>query len=193
MSAKPLTEKLAAALRALGYTTSDIVGGGVLDPDTFSFWIFRPFKEAERGSKTYTKKKVAMLRVAPDASVHIEMEWEPGTRKVLQDLGMKVVAKKGVERKPPRERTSSDFRRDVSSKYGAPMGRGRSTLSEHTTARLRLEHVPLNSGGYDPGGAYWGGGQPLYLASDDDGNQTYLRASSREAAKAKFPKATFFR
>lgn len=69
----------------------------------------------------------------------------------------------------------------VSCKYGAPMGRGGSLLAGTKT---HLARVRLDSGGYDPGGAYWGIGQPLFVAWDDEGGEIYLRASSREAAKA---------
>lgn len=69
----------------------------------------------------------------------------------------------------------------VSCKYGAPMGRGHSTLAGSKT---RLARVRLDSGGYDPGGAYWGTGQPLFVAWDEEGGEVYLRASSRETAKA---------
>jgi len=38
---------------------------------------------------------------------------------------------------------------------GAGMGRT-SGLPENFAGPLQLRHVPLDSGGYDPGGAYWG-------------------------------------
>lgn len=85
----------------------------------------------------------------------------------------------------------------VSCKYGAPMGRpshnvltdkqGRTfELTATTDARpFRLVRCPLNSGGYDRGGAYWGLGAPLYYyegpLSDIDG---FVRGVTREAAKA---------
>lgn len=69
----------------------------------------------------------------------------------------------------------------VSCKYGAPMGRGHSPLAGIKT---HLRRVGLDSGGYDRGGAYWGTGEPLWVAWDDDGGEVYLRALSREIAKA---------
>ncbi len=78
------------------------------------------------------------------------------------------------------------------SQYGASMGR-RSDLSHNTTDKLHLNRVRLDSGGYDPGGAYWGGGTPLYRVENDEGEQRYLRARDREAAKKEFPKAKWFR
>ena len=57
------------------------------------------------------------------------------------------------------------------SRYGSPMGRGKTgaeDLIEHLDAcspeeaRIRYLRIPLNAGGYDPGGAYWGLGSPLY-------------------------------
>ena len=86
----------------------------------------------------------------------------------------------------------------VSSKYGAPMGRHTGPDYLATEAgRIYLRRVPLNSGGYDAGGAYWGCGAPLWEAQDQDGNGRIFRANNRDAAKADiladFPDATFYR
>lgn len=98
---------------------------------------------------------------------------------------------------------------NVSGKYGAPMGRmshnsytdkqGRTfeiTVNENA-GPFRLIRCPLDSGGYDRGGAYWGLGAPLYYyegpLSDISG---YVRGKTREAAKAAVrethPKARFY-
>lgn len=69
---------------------------------------------------------------------------------------------------------------DVSSRYGAPMGRRDATLD--WGARLYLRQVPIDSGGYDPGGAYWGLGQPLYAIGDGEGWRFY-RGKSRDDVK----------
>ena len=82
-----------------------------------------------------------------------------------------------------------DYQTKGYTKYGADMGR-RSDLAEDTTATLTLRHVPITDG-YDPGGAYWGSPDNLYCVSDEDGNVAYLRASGADAARAKFPRATF--
>lgn len=74
-----------------------------------------------------------------------------------------------------------DFETNGCSKYGAQMGRhsrGYFNLYE----KVRLYHVPLDSGGYDKGGAYWGIGQSLYCAEAEDAVY-YFRASNRESAK----------
>lgn len=68
---------------------------------------------------------------------------------------------------------------NVSSKYGAPMGRSGSPLG-HT--RVRLFRVNLDSGGYDDGGAYWGHGKPIYCAQCGEGGQQFVRADSRLSA-----------
>jgi hypothetical protein len=87
---------------------------------------------------------------------------------------------------------------NVSSRYGAPMGRytGPNYL-ETSAGRLYLRRIRLNSGGYDAGGAYWGIGAPLWYAEDQDGNSQFFRAASREAAKAEivanWPDARFYR
>ena len=49
-------------------------------------------------------------------------------------------------------------------KYGAPMGR--TSYGFDHTGRLHVSRVHLDSGGYDPGGAYWGHSLRLYGASD---------------------------
>ncbi len=86
----------------------------------------------------------------------------------------------------------------VNCRYGAPMGRAciEPRLSEPTKVPLR--RVPLNSGGYDAGGAYWGLGAPLWHALSVDGRlDTFFRARNRSAAKAAIladnPLARFFR
>lgn len=86
----------------------------------------------------------------------------------------------------------------VDCRFGAPMGRytGPDYL-EAQAGKMRLLRIRLDSGGYDPGGAYWGIGQRLYYCEDGDGNSRFFRAFDRAAAKRKiladFPDATFFR
>lgn len=73
----------------------------------------------------------------------------------------------------------------VSGRYGAPMGRRSSTMPNIDPAKpLQLFRVPLNSGGYDRGGAYWGHGAPLYCVMDWSGDTAFFRARDRAAAKA---------
>lgn len=67
------------------------------------------------------------------------------------------------------------------------------TLPENTAAKLRLSRIRINQGGYDDQGRYWGIGQPLFMAEDEDGNYRALRASSRDDAKRQFPNAKFHR
>lgn len=85
----------------------------------------------------------------------------------------------------------------VSSRYGAPMGRPSRLGLDTDAGRLYLRRVPLNGGGYDVGGAYWGIGAPLWVAMDQDGATHYLRAGSRAKAKAELladmPDARFYR
>lgn len=91
----------------------------------------------------------------------------------------------------------------VNSRYGAPMGRGARGEGKYDIlphARpMYLVRCPLNSGGYDRGGAYWGLGEPLYYYSANpegliDG---YVRGRTREHAKANvrkmYPHARFFK
>lgn len=89
-----------------------------------------------------------------------------------------------------------DYHKKGADRYGAHMGRA-SELSYDTHGHLRITQVPLDRGGYDPGGAYWGIGERLYMAESvgnaDLGQVRYFRAKDRAAAVRKFPKATFAR
>ena len=87
----------------------------------------------------------------------------------------------------------------VNCRYGAPLGRRtRRDVSTFESVKLAMQRVPLNSGGYDSGGAYWGIGAPLYWYASDDGKiDGFVRAAGREAAKAEirqtYPHARFYR
>ncbi len=64
--------------------------------------------------------------------------------------------------------------------------------------KVTLRRIRLDSGGYDPEGAYWGIGEPLYWAATDDGEyDATFRAYDRDDAKATvretFPHARFYR
>lgn len=62
------------------------------------------------------------------------------------------------------------------SQYGASLGRP-SHIQGYNGEKLHLERVKLDSGGYDKGGAYWGTGEPLFVAWDDSGEfQLFVRA-----------------
>ena len=90
---------------------------------------------------------------------------------------------------------------DVSSPYGAPMGRPSHHKGEAPAgARFYLRRIRINSGGYDSGGAYWGLGAPLFHYQEEDGSgdrDGFMRAMGRNAAKRMlaemFPGARFFR
>ncbi len=63
------------------------------------------------------------------------------------------------------------------SQYGASMGR-----SEYGTPvegeLCGLHRIPVDSGGYDSGGAYWGTGRPLFRVTFVEGER-FFRASDR--------------
>lgn len=97
---------------------------------------------------------------------------------------------------------------DVSCNYGAPMGRASDHLYalivDKTDSPFTLRRMPINSGGYDRGGAYWGLGAPLWwwsvtITEGDtvDECSGFFRARTRDAAKAHIrelhPNARFFR
>jgi len=78
--------------------------------------------------------------------------------------------------------------RDLSCKYGAPMGRG----NESVKGKCKLQLVPLD------GGAYWGIGAPyLYVCEDENGHQFFVRGDTRTQAKKEVlehnPLVTFYR
>lgn len=85
---------------------------------------------------------------------------------------------------------------------GAALGRGEiHKAPRDIVAKFTLRHVPLNNGGYDENGTYFGTGAPLYwyALADAEGNElvdSMLRAGDRDAAKRKvrekYPNAQFF-
>ena len=58
---------------------------------------------------------------------------------------------------------------------GAPMGRRDFVGDCSGSGQLTLQYIPLFDGGYDEGGAYWGGGQPLILVHGSAGEQEVFR------------------
>lgn len=64
---------------------------------------------------------------------------------------------------------------------------------DEMAGRLYLSRVRLNSGGYTDRGRYFGTGQTLWRASDDDGSECYIRASTRAGAKLELPGFAFYR
>lgn len=84
----------------------------------------------------------------------------------------------------------------VNASHGAPMGRPSDSL-EGFSGRLLLRRIPLEYD-YDPGGVYWGEGQPLYAWRALDGSLSgFVRAQDREFAMAMIqedaPGATFYK
>jgi hypothetical protein len=72
--------------------------------------------------------------------------------------------------------------------HGASLGR-RNTLSLDYAGEVMLRRVPLDEGGYDPGGAYWGGGSPLFYVFTASGNGFYVRARNPTTAMKAFSHA----
>lgn len=68
---------------------------------------------------------------------------------------------------------------DVNCSRGAPMGRSH---SPHISVPCRLFQVRVDTQGYDDGGAYWGSGERLWCARDDEGNEQFVRAPNRSVA-----------
>jgi hypothetical protein len=94
-----------------------------------------------------------------------------------------------------------DFETKGYTQYGAQMGRSYTaeySVPEDYSGKLHIRRVRLDSGGYDKGGAYWGHDAPLWCiwGDSEDGADvltSYRRASSRDAVKAMFPNARFYR
>ena len=82
---------------------------------------------------------------------------------------------------------------------GASMGRANHITDTEWEGKTHLELVPINLGGYDPGGAYWGLGEPLFVAyfdGEEEENEFFCRAQNRAEAKKEirkhFPKIKFY-
>jgi hypothetical protein len=76
------------------------------------------------------------------------------------------------------------------------------------SGKLHLQVVPLDSGGYDPGGAYWGRGSTLFCVwgtlhdefqglRDEFYLELYFRSNSRKEVKAlvldRYENVTFYK
>lgn len=82
-------------------------------------------------------------------------------------------------------------------RYGANLGRTSYRKYYNNPIKVHLNHIHLDSGGYDQGGAYWGIGEKLYLCADDlDIIYFFFRAKNRDEAKKvvqkTVPLATFY-
>jgi len=73
----------------------------------------------------------------------------------------------------------------VCCRYGAPMGRHTGPQPEGDGDKWRLQRVPIDAGGYDPGGAYWGLGGALYWACNTaTGGESFFRVSPADVKEA---------
>lgn len=93
--------------------------------------------------------------------------------------------------KPDINRILAEPAYDVSSKFGAPMGRR--NQRDGMAEKLHLQQVKFVDGDYDVGGAYWGGGPGVELlwcafSPEDTENEEpimiFVRANTYEEAKA---------
>lgn len=75
------------------------------------------------------------------------------------------------------------------SRFGASMGRVTNWTGDPGAGAVRLERVKISSGGYDPGGAYWGVGLPIYCAwAPGTEFVAFVRSPTRTQAKEDFQK-----
>jgi hypothetical protein len=82
-------------------------------------------------------------------------------------------------------------------KRGAALGRCYIN-GEYDGRPMVLQHIRLDSGGYDVLGTYWGLGERLYWAASQNGEvELTFRANNRDSAKAyvrgRYPEAKFMR
>ena len=71
-------------------------------------------------------------------------------------------------------------------KRGAAMGRPTIEGDRDYAGQLYLRQMPLDNGGYDINGTYFGAGEPLYwCASEDESIDRMLRAPTRAKAREK--------
>lgn len=100
------------------------------------------------------------------------------------------------EKKPGYKGNPADFETKGYDQYGASMGR-HGKLRRDTKSKLRTKKVPIDSQGYDPGGAYWGTPNNLWMVESiegaDEGELAYVRGADRDAVKRKFPHARWGR
>jgi hypothetical protein len=75
-------------------------------------------------------------------------------------------------------------KKDVSSRFGAPMGRMDTAHPGDCPEVITVVRVPLVDGCYDEGGAYWGAAEPLYeyeYEYDGEVCNGFLRAARWDA------------
>lgn len=64
-----------------------------------------------------------------------------------------------------------------------PHKRKTARKSRHTDDKIYVEHVRINSQGYDRSGRYWGVGEKLYRVYNDIGFDRYIRAPNAKNAR----------
>lgn len=86
------------------------------------------------------------------------------------------------------------------SERGSNIGRSNIFNEPNCIGPFYLQRVPLDRGAYDPGGAYWGHAEHLYVAfaeGAEERQEVFVRAWNREEAKDEvkrfFRKAEFWR
>jgi hypothetical protein len=70
------------------------------------------------------------------------------------------------------------------------MGRPEENIPSDYAGTLEVRGVPLDEGGYDPGGAYWGTPDNLFVVRTEDGDETYHRGTMA-SVRAKYPRASW--
>lgn len=77
-------------------------------------------------------------------------------------------------------------------KHRASKLRHRYGRAAGATKRFVVTRIRLNSGGYDSGGRYYGGGAPLFSVEDvETGREETVRASSAKVAREKIMEGVF--
>lgn len=84
---------------------------------------------------------------------------------------------------------------------GAQMGRRDQRGDPDRAYRFKVQRIRFVDYDYDTGGAYWGGGMPLWCAwcdDEEDGHvrmfiRSYDREGAKNSARHEYPNAKFYR
>lgn len=97
--------------------------------------------------------------------------------------GRVYVPKTSPAQREAAERVRNVARKAIAARHGLAQAARRKARAQ-SGPRMHAERVPLDSGGYDSRGRYWGVGQPLFRVSTDDGSfDDHVRATNAAEAK----------
>lgn len=156
---------------------------------------------APKGYMGDPKRGAAMGRqtIGPDPRTIKELEADFIAACVQLDGALRLKENRPSDAyKPSGWEASADSARREKETLRALIKEAQARSAPATAPKITLQRIRLDSGGYDPQGAYWGRGEPLYWAADESGEyDATFRADDREDAKdivrEMFPNARFYR